>query len=44
MTEPHVYQAIAEVVGPDFISDDPVVRQFIEGRALGPVAEGEDAA
>lgn len=27
MIEPHVYQAIANVVGPDFISDDPVVRQ-----------------
>jgi len=25
-------------------SDDPVVRQFVEGRALGPVGEGEDAA
>lgn len=27
MIEPHVYQAIAEVVGPDFVSDDPVVCQ-----------------
>jgi len=27
LIEPHVYQAIANVVGPDFISDDPVVRQ-----------------
>ncbi|MFC1969537.1 FAD-binding oxidoreductase [Chloroflexota bacterium] len=27
MIEPHVYQAISEVVGEDFISDDPVVRQ-----------------
>lgn len=27
MLEPHVYQALAEVVGPDFISDDVVIRQ-----------------
>ena len=27
MIEPHVYQAIANIVGPDFISDDPVVCQ-----------------
>jgi len=27
LVEPYVYQAIAAVVGPDFISDDPVVRQ-----------------
>jgi len=27
VVEPHVYQAIAEVVGPDFISDDPIIRQ-----------------
>ena len=27
MIEPHVYQALAEVVGPDFISDDPAIRE-----------------
>ena len=27
MIESHLYRAIAEVVGPDFVSDDPVVRQ-----------------
>jgi len=27
LIEPHVYQALAEVVGPDFISDDIVIRQ-----------------
>ena len=27
MIEPHVYRALVEVVGPDFISDDPVIRE-----------------
>lgn len=27
MVEPHVYQALAEVVGPDFVSDDIVIRE-----------------
>lgn len=27
MIAPHIYQTIAEVVGPDFVSDAPVVRQ-----------------
>ena len=27
MTEPYVYQALAEVVGPRFVSDDPAIRE-----------------